>query len=112
MQEKTMNPKRIINALPVFLCLIITAAVCAQDNPKAKNDPPPPRATAGKKLLTATDLLKVNAVAAPRIAPDGSRVAYQVGETRMEKDKEWKTTTQVWVVPTNGGKPRQYTRGD
>src|SRR5207237_6914871 len=30
----------------------------------------------------------------------------------MEKDKEWKSTTHVWVVPTGGGKERQYTRGD
>src|SRR5207249_2325221 len=27
-------------------------------------------------------------------------------------DKEWKSTTHVWVVPTGGGKARQYTRGD
>ncbi len=30
----------------------------------------------------------------------------------MEKDKEWKTVTQVWVVPIGGGKPVQFTRGD
>jgi len=30
----------------------------------------------------------------------------------MEKDKEWKAVTHVWVVPIAGGKARQYTRGD
>src|SRR5260370_23982441 len=30
----------------------------------------------------------------------------------MEKDKEWKSATQVWVVPIPGGKTRQYTRGE
>src|SRR5256714_15363446 len=30
----------------------------------------------------------------------------------MEKDKEWKNVTEVWVVAITGGKPRQYTRGD
>ena len=27
-------------------------------------------------------------------------MVYTVGEVKMEKDKEWKTVTQVWVVPT------------
>src|SRR6266550_4489061 len=50
---------------------------------------------------------------APRISPDGSRVAYTVSEIKMEKDKEWKSIGQVWVVPTNrSAKSRQYTRGD
>src|SRR4030095_1613598 len=45
----------------------------------------------------------------------GTRVSYTVGETKTEKDKEWKTLTQIWVVPTAGGAgdvARQYTRGD
>jgi dipeptidyl aminopeptidase/acylaminoacyl peptidase len=63
-------------------------------------------------LLTATDVLKIKAVGSPRISPDSSRVAYTVGEVRMEKDKEWKSGTQVWVVATNGGAARQFTRGE
>ncbi len=57
-------------------------------------------------------MLRINGVGSPRISPDGARVAYTVSEVKMEKDKEWKSTTHVWVVPTNGGKARQYTRGD
>src|SRR2546423_8208469 len=107
-----MNPKRLNT---IFFMLLIAAAVSvrAQDNPKpTKPDEPPPRAKDGKKLLSAADLMKISAVSAPRISPDGSRVAYTVSETKMEKDKEWKTVTQIWVVPTNAGKARQYTRGD
>ena len=78
----------------------------------AKADLPAPRAKDGKKLLTAMDLMKINGVGNPRISPDGSHVAYTVSEVKMEKDKEWKTVTQVWVVPANGGTARQYTRGD
>src|SRR5437588_12813908 len=107
-----MNPKRITITLTIVLCLIATAAIRAQENSKAKSDPSGPRAKDGKKLLTATDLLRVNGVTAPRISPDGARVAYTVSEVKMEKDKEWKSTTHVWVVPTSGGKARQYTRGD
>ena len=105
-----MNPKRFSITLLIFLCLMAPATL-AQDKP-AKPDAPEPRAKDGKKLLTALDLLKIAAVGAPRISPDGVRVAYTVSETRMEKDKEWKTVTQVWVVPTAGGKAQQYTRGD
>src|ERR1041385_4964091 len=105
-----MNPKRFITTLLILFSL--TAVALAQENSKPKADPPVPRAKDGKKLLTAMDLLRINGVSNPRISPDGSRVAYTVSEVKMEKDKEWKTVTQIWVVPANGGKARQYTRGD
>lgn len=106
-----MTPKRLIT---IALALLIATAstVRAQETSKQKADPPPPRTKDGKKLLTAMDLMKINNVASPRISPDGARVAYTVSEVKIEKDKEWKTVTQIWVVPTNGGKARQYTRGD
>ena len=106
-----MNRKHLIT-IALALLLATASVVRAQDNSKPKLDPPAPRAKDGKKLLTAMDLMKINGVSAPRISPDGSRVAYTVSEVRMEKEKEWKTVTQIWVVPTNGGKARQYTRGD
>ncbi len=106
-----MNPKRFFSTL--IVCIAISAAaVTAQETNKSKTDPPAPRAKDGKKLLTAADLLKVNGVSAPRISPDGSRVVYTVSEIKMEKDKEWKSVTQIFVVPVTGGAPRQYTRGE
>jgi len=30
----------------------------------------------------------------------------------MEKDKEWKNVSQIWVAAITGEKPRQYTRGE
>src|SRR2546422_1096257 len=113
-----MNRKRYAIALWVLLCLIAIAVVVsaqektAEETKPAKNEAAPPRARDGKRLLTALDLMKINAVSAPRISPDGTRVAYTVSETKMEKDKEWKNVTEVWVVAITGGKPRQYTRGD
>ena len=104
-----MNPKRFVPTLVIVF--MMAAAVIAQESVKPKADPEP-RAKDGKKLLTAIDLLKVNGVSAPRISPDGSRVLYTVSETRMEKDKEWKSVTQIWVIPSDGGKARQYTRGE
>lgn len=91
--------------LPLLVLFAITLNVVA-------NDAPEPRTKDGKKLLTSLDLMKVANVGGPRISPDGTRVVYTVSEVKMEKDKEWKTSTQVWVVSTNGGDARQFTRHD
>jgi dipeptidyl aminopeptidase/acylaminoacyl peptidase len=106
-----MNPKRIVITLSILLCLAVSITAQESSRP-TKSDSPDPRAANGKKLLTATDLLKISTVGNPRISPDGTRIAYTVGETRMEKDKEWKGLTQVWLVPSGGGKARQFTRGE
>jgi dipeptidyl aminopeptidase/acylaminoacyl peptidase len=119
-----MKPARFPICLFVLLCCIAfvtplgaqekTAAPAQQEAGKtaAKNDAPEPRARDGKKLLTSLDLMKVASVSAPRISPDGARVAYLVSETKMEKDKEWKNVGQIWIVSLAGGSARQFTRGD
>src|SRR3954471_2742167 len=104
-----MNPKRFAITFSILLCLISIAVAQEQS---AKTDLPEPRAADGKKLLTAMDLMKINGMSAPRISPDGARVAYTVSEVKMEKDKEWKTVTHVWVIPAVGGRARQFTRGE
>jgi dipeptidyl aminopeptidase/acylaminoacyl peptidase len=99
-----MNRKRFALLSLILLCCIGPLA--------AQEKAPEPRAKDGRRLLTALDLMKVATVGAPRISPNGTRVAYTVSETKMEKDKEWKAVSQLWVVPMAGGKPRQYTRGE
>ncbi len=98
------------SSIALFFLLVSSGSQGQPASPKA--DPPAPRAKDGKKLLTAMDLMKINGVGSPRISPDGSRVAYTVSEVKMEKDKEWKTVTQIWVVAISDQKPRQYTRAD
>jgi dipeptidyl aminopeptidase/acylaminoacyl peptidase len=105
--------------ITLTILILLVSGASAQDKPAtsadskpAKTEAPEPRAKDGKKLLTALDLMKIAAVSAPRISPDGLRVAYAVSETKTEKDKEWKNVSQIWVVPINGGKARQYTRGE
>src|SRR5436853_5863866 len=90
--EKIMNPKRFVTALLIVSCGVFSASfVCAQEDKKpATKEAPAPRTKDGKKLLTAMDLMKIASVSAPRISPDGARVAYAVSEVKMEKDKEWK----------------------
>src|ERR1043165_4342072 len=107
-----MKSKRFLVPFSIALLILASVSVAPGQPASTKPDPPEPRAKDGKKLLTATDLLRINGVSAPRISPDGARVAYTVSEVKMEKDKEWKQTTHVWVVPTGGGRPRQYTRGE
>src|SRR5438132_6904109 len=109
-----MNSRRSFTAeLIVPHCLRWAVVARAHDDKKpATKEAPAPRAKDGKKLLTAMDLMKIASVSTPRISPDGARVAYAVSETKMEKDKEWKNVSQIWVANTNGGTARQYTRGD
>lgn len=91
------------------------AGVEAQEG-KPKQDSEPPSATSkdGKKLFGTREALRLARVFSPRMSPDGSHVAYLVAENKMEKDKPWKSVTQVWVVPTSGpaSAARQYTRGE
>lgn len=113
---------RKISILPwlLSLCLsLVSSQVGAQEQPTPSPEQksssakvPEARAKNGKRLLGAMDLMKIATVGSPRLSPDGSRVVYTVGEVKMEKDKEWKTVTQVWVVPTAGGKALQLTRGE
>lgn len=96
-----MIPKRLAICLLVFIfCTFSFRLASAQEKPAQqdaktpnKNEAPEPRSKDGKRLLTSLDLMKVATVGTPRISPDSSRVAYAVGETKMEKDKEWKTVT-------------------
>src|SRR5215831_21099016 len=91
------------------------AAVQAQE-PKAKqdSDAPAPRGKDGKRLFGTMEALRLARVFSPRMSPDGSHVAYLVAENKMEKDKPWKSVTQLWIVPAAGpaNASRQYTRGE
>jgi dipeptidyl aminopeptidase/acylaminoacyl peptidase len=106
-----------------MLALALMAAVAgtpawvrAQEKPAAKleqKEAEAPKTKDGKKLFTAHDALRIAGVGGPRISPDGTQVAYTVSEIpKFDKDKEWKSATQVWVVPVSEGAARQFTRGE
>jgi dipeptidyl aminopeptidase/acylaminoacyl peptidase len=69
----------------------------------------------GKKLFGTAEALRLARVSAPRISPDGTRVAYLVAENLLDKENDtpWKSVTQLWVVPPGGltTMARQFTRG-
>ena len=111
-----MNPFRRENCTTVVaaLALLLPLLMAGAEDTKATQDVTAARSREGKKLFSTAAALRVARVSSPRISPDGSRVAYVVSETRMDKDKPWKSVDQLWVVPTAGpaSAARQYTRGE
>lgn len=101
-------------ACATLVCQPVT--LVAQETPaeKTAEKKEPARSKSGKKLFSAMDALRIANVGAPRVSPDGSRVAYTVAQVQMEKDKEWRSVTQVWVAPAAGPATaaRQFTRGE
>jgi dipeptidyl aminopeptidase/acylaminoacyl peptidase len=87
LREKTMKHSGIIFALLAF---VITAA--AQ--------------TPAKRAMTASDLQSFQRISEPQISPDGHWVAYTVAMPDLKANSVVK---QVWLVPTDGGAPRQLT---
>jgi dipeptidyl aminopeptidase/acylaminoacyl peptidase len=70
------------------------------------------RAAGTKRPITADDLLRFTWAADPRIAPDGSRVAFVKVAVDAEKDEY---VTSIWLVPVpargQGVEPRRLTNG-
>lgn len=58
--------------------------------------------------ITADDLFALHLVGDPQPSPDGSWVAYVV--TRLDKDAD-DYKAAIWIVPIEGGAPRQLTSG-
>jgi dipeptidyl aminopeptidase/acylaminoacyl peptidase len=59
--------------------------------------------------ITFDDLMALGRVSDPQISPDGKSVAYVV--TRYDKEKNT-GNSDIWMVPSAGGEPRQLTRDE
>ena len=55
--------------------------------------------------------IKIRAVGAPRVSPDGKRVAYTISEAAMTSDRS-EYVTQIWLATTDGKQNIQLTFGD
>jgi dipeptidyl aminopeptidase/acylaminoacyl peptidase len=62
-----------------------------------------------KRSIAAEDLYKLEILSDVRISPDGKSVIFQL--QRVDKKTE-KKFGNLWVVPTGGGEPKQFTQGD
>jgi dipeptidyl aminopeptidase/acylaminoacyl peptidase len=58
--------------------------------------------------IVPDDLYRLRFVSEAQISPDGSRVAYVVTTIDAEQH-EYRSA--IWVAPTDGGEPRQFTQG-
>jgi dipeptidyl aminopeptidase/acylaminoacyl peptidase len=65
-------------------------------------------ATAQTRRYTIEDLLKVRRVADPQVSPDGTRVAFTVGDVNYDANR---VVNQIYVVSIDGGNPKQLTNG-
>jgi len=61
---------------------------------------------AEKRPITAHDLWAMKRLGAPALSPDGKTVVFTVQEWSIEKNK---STANLWLVDTAGGKPRRLT---
>jgi dipeptidyl aminopeptidase/acylaminoacyl peptidase len=59
-----------------------------------------------KSPLMPKDLYQMNKLADPQVSPDGKWIAYVVSVPNLEEDKY---VGNIWLVPINGGTPRQLT---
>ena len=60
------------------------------------------------RLITPEDLYAMALAGDPRISPDGKRIAF----VRTTIDREsYEYRRSIWIVPADGGEPRQFTSG-
>jgi dipeptidyl aminopeptidase/acylaminoacyl peptidase len=62
-----------------------------------------------KRRITAEDLYRLLQVGDCRISPDGEHVVFSVQRVDRKTEKKY---TNLWVVPAEGGKARQFTYGN
>jgi dipeptidyl aminopeptidase/acylaminoacyl peptidase len=60
------------------------------------------------RQITIEDLYRIKSVSAPRISPDGQRIALVV--TTIDAGKH-EYRSSIWMVPTEGGEAKRFTAG-
>ena len=64
-------------------------------------------AHAAGRPISVDDLMKIQRVSDPQLSPDGEWVAYVVSEVLYDENR---LNSDIWLVPTAGGEPRQLTQ--
>lgn len=61
------------------------------------------------RTIKAEDLYEFQLISGSAVSPDGKWVVYSVDRIDRKREKKY---SNLWVVSTGGGKPRQFTQGD
>ena len=61
------------------------------------------------RSITAEDLYRFVTPSGMRLSPDGQHIVYAVGHVERKTEKKY---SNLWIAPTAGGGPRQFTFGD
>jgi dipeptidyl aminopeptidase/acylaminoacyl peptidase len=101
-----MNPRSNgkISLIVIFAFLLLSPPRIAENSQEATKP-------VGPRVLSAQDTLRINQVSSPHLSPDGQWVVYTMSMRDM-KDKDFKSTTQIWKVKMDGAEKRQMTRGE
>src|SRR5512142_2092711 len=62
-----------------------------------------------KRTTQAEDLYRLQMITDCRISPDGNQVVFAVQRVDRKTEKKY---SNLWIVPTRGGRARQFTQGD
>ena len=62
-----------------------------------------------KRLITAEDLYRFQLITDCQISPDGQHVVFCVQRVDKKAEKKY---SNLWLVPTDRGRPRRFTYGD
>ena len=65
--------------------------------------------TPKKRFVTAEDLYSLQQLSSVSISPDGGHVIYRLQRVDKKTEKKY---GNLWIVPSEGGEPRQFTYGD
>ena len=65
--------------------------------------------TTEMRHVTADDLYRLQLILDPQISPDGRHIVYGLQWVKRDEEKKY---SNLWVVPTEGGQHRQFTRGE
>jgi len=84
--------KRLMLASAVCICLALPSASYAQD----------------RRPMTFDDVMALKNVGGVNISPDGKTVIYTLSAADL---KENESQSEIWLVTTNGSKPRRFTSG-
>src|ERR1700680_2454984 len=78
----------------ISLAFLCAAAICV------------PALVAQKQPFSVDTMLKLARISEPVLSPDGTQVAFTVQKVDLDKNTK---PSQVYVVPLQGGAPRQLT---